>query len=82
MLREQLQNLLQQRPFRPIRVYLTDGRALDIPYVGMTLLAQTFVNIGIPITQGPHPICDRLEHVPFPLIERLEALPAAPATAS
>ncbi len=82
MIREQLQHLIRQRPFQPFRVYLTDGRALDIPYVGIPLLAQTFVDIGIPATQGPHPICERLEHVPFPLIERIEAIPAAPAAAS
>jgi hypothetical protein len=61
---------------------LTNGRVFDIPYTGMTLLAETYVNIGIPITQEPHPICDRLEHVPLRLIERIESITSTPSAAS
>jgi hypothetical protein len=74
MWRDQLQQRLRRRPFQPFRVYLSDGRVLDIPYAGMTLLAQTYVNIGNPVTAGPHPICDRLVHVPLTLIQRIDDL--------
>ena len=72
MIREQLQSLVRRRPFQPFRIHLTDGRVLNIPYTGMTLLAHNYINIGIPVTEGPQPICDRLEHVPFSLIQRIE----------
>jgi hypothetical protein len=74
MIREKLQTLVRQRPFQPFRVHLNDGRVFDVPYRGMTLLAQNFVKIGIPITEGPHPICDHTEYVPLELIDRIEEL--------
>lgn len=72
MIEDQLQNLLRRRPFQPFRLHLTDGRVFDIPYKGMTLLAQNYINIGIPISEGPHPICDHTEHVRLRLIDRIE----------
>jgi hypothetical protein len=83
MIRDQLQTLLRQRPFQPFRVHLTDGRSYDVPYRGMTLLADTFINIGIPITEGPHPICSHTEHVPFKDIDRIEeSISSQPSPAS
>ncbi len=74
MIRAKLDALVRRRPFVPFRVHLTDGRVFDVPYRGMTLVAQGYVKIGIPITDGPHPICDHTEYVPLKLIDRIEDL--------
>lgn len=71
-MREKLEKLLRRQPFQPIRIRLTDGRVFNIPYRGMTLVADSYMNIGIPITEGPFPICDHTEHVPFKLIDQIE----------
>jgi hypothetical protein len=71
MIREQLQSLLHQRPFR---VRLTDGRSYEVRYPYMNLLAQTYIKIGIPESEGPHPICDHTEYVPFKEIDRIEEI--------
>ncbi len=72
MLREKLDSLLRRRPFLPFRVHVKDGRIYEVPYRGMTLLAEQYIKIGIPITKGHHPICDHTEFVPLELIERIE----------
>jgi hypothetical protein len=74
MIHDKLWSLIKQRPFRPFRVHLTDGRSLDVPYRGMTLLAETYINIGIPITEGPRPICGDMVHVPLKLIDHVEEI--------
>ena len=72
MIRDQVESLLRRRPFQPVRVFLTDGRTFDIPYVGMSVLAQNYINIGIPISDGPYPLCRHSEHIPLQLIDRIE----------
>jgi hypothetical protein len=79
---EKLQTLLHQRPFVPFRVHITDGRSYDVPYIGMALLTQSYINIGIPITKGHHPICDHVEHVRFNRIDRIEEAIASPSSES
>ena len=72
MIRDQLQTLLRRRPFQPFRVHLTDGRIFDVRFPRMNLLAETYVKIGIPISEEEDIICDHTEYVPFKLIERIE----------
>lgn len=80
--RDELQRLLRQRPFQPFRVILHDGRTYEIKYTGMNLLAESFINIGIPDETGPEPLCDHTEHVRLAEIAQIELLPAAPPSAS
>jgi hypothetical protein len=72
MIREKLQTLVRRRPFVPFRVHLRDGRVFEVPFRGMTLLAQNYIKIGIPISEGPQPLCDHTEYVPLRLIDRVE----------
>jgi len=71
---EEMRTWLRQRPFQPFRVHVSDGRSFDIPWTGMTLLLPTYVKIGIPIDEGPSPVCDHTEYVPLKQIERVEPL--------
>ncbi len=78
--REELQHLLRQRPFQPFRLLLRDGRAFEVRYPEMNLLARSYVKIGIPDLEGPHPVCDHTEFVPLSQIAGAEPLPPAAAT--
>jgi len=81
MIREQLQTLLRRRPFRPFRIYVADGRTFDVRYPRMNLLADTYINIGVPESEAAFPICDHTEYVPFKLIERIEESAPSPSSA-
>ncbi len=70
---EELYRLLRQKPFRPFRVILRDGRHYDV-HPRMNLLAETFINIGIPAPDLKPPICDHTEHVKLAEIVRIEDL--------
>ena len=80
--RAELQRLLRQRPFQPFRVVLSDGRRYDVRYPHMNLLADSYINIGIPDETGPKPLCDHTEYVRLDQIVRTELLPTAPPLAS
>ncbi len=75
--------MLHNRPFQPFRVHLKDGRVIDVPYTGMCLLNVNYIKIGVPITEGPYPICsdDEEHYVQLKLIERIEEI-GTPTTAS
>jgi hypothetical protein len=78
MQREQIQELLKRRPFQPFRVHLTDGRACDVSYPGITLLSQYSLTIGFPEPDDPDPdpVYDRTEMVQLSQISRVGILPA------
>ncbi len=82
MEREQLRKMLKQQPFQPFRVYVKDGRIYEVRHPRMNLLAETYINIGIPSPEYPPPICDHTEHVRLSEIERFEVLPIAAPPAS
>jgi hypothetical protein len=69
---------LRQQPFQPFRVVLSNGRVYEIRYPRMNLLAESFINIGIPDETGPEPLCDHTEHVRLDQIVQWEPLPAPP----
>ncbi len=82
MERDKLRQLLKQEPFQPFRLYVKDGRTYEICHPRMNLLAETYINIGIPSPDLRPPICDHTEHVRLSQIDRVEMLPkAAPPVA-
>jgi hypothetical protein len=48
MTAEELIELLEERPFRPLRLHLSDGRTREIRHPEMALVSDHFVAIGIP----------------------------------
>lgn len=77
---DELQRLLRQRPFQPMRVYVSDGRVYDIRYPRTSLLVPKFIKIGI-LEEGhtaSNPRVHHGEYVRFDQIVRIELLPAEP----
>lgn len=64
----------KRKPFQPFRVYVTDGRVYDVRYRNVSLVAETYVKIGIPIQGESMPICDHTEYVALKQIDRFEPL--------
>jgi len=48
MTAEELIELLEERPFTPLRLHLADGRVREIRHPEMALVAKTHVAIGVP----------------------------------
>jgi hypothetical protein len=48
MTAEELIELLEERPFQPIRLYLSDGRQREIRHPEMAIVSEGLVAIGIP----------------------------------
>jgi len=73
------QRILAQ-PFRPFRVYLTDGRHFDIHDPTWNLVGEPVFLIGVAPDDDPRArVPERHEWVPYELIDRIELLPAATA---
>ena len=48
MFAEELLELLEERPFVPLRLHLADGRVREIRHPEMALVSETHVAIGVP----------------------------------
>ncbi len=81
MQREELRDLLKQRPFRPFRVHLDDGRSFEVRFPDINLLGQHYVDIGIPTPGVADPFYESVVMVPYKKITRAEPL-LAPAAAT
>ena len=71
---EELKELLNARPFIPLRIQLTDGRKFDIFHPDRVLVLRGRVDIGVaPDTKSD--ILERVEHCSLLHIVRVEELP-------
>ncbi len=68
-----------EHPFRPFRVYLTDGRHFDIHDPTWNVVGEPVFLIGVAPDHPRSRYPDRHEWVPYELIDKVEALPAATA---
>ena len=77
---EDLLRHLRQRPFRPFRVHLADGRTFDIRFPEINMVGKAFFDIGIPVPEDPDPVFDTTVTVPLAEITGVEVLtvPAPP----
>jgi hypothetical protein len=48
MTAEHLIELLEERPFQPLRLHLADGRVREIRHPEMALVSESLVAIGVP----------------------------------
>lgn len=53
MTAEELIELLAERPFQPLRLFLSDGRSRDIRHPEMAIVSDTIVAIGVPRDNEP-----------------------------
>jgi hypothetical protein len=52
MTAEELVELLEERPFTPLRLHLADGRVREIRHPEMAVVAESHIVIGIPRDDG------------------------------
>ena len=78
---DDLQEFLSERPFKPMRLTLTDGRTYEIHHPEMLMIGRTAVVIGVPRAGELRPVYDRAITVSHSHIMQIEPLqtPTAPA---
>ena len=76
MTAEDLIELLEERPFKPLRLRLTDGRSYDIRHPEMAIVTPTVVAIGLSKGNGSR-LADRITNCSISHIVELEPLETA-----
>jgi len=71
-------DLLRERPFKPFRIFASDGRTYDIRHPDQALVLVTRVVLPVP---GAGDVPERLEHLALSHIVRVEEL-SPPMTAA
>ena len=71
---EELRRLAKFDTFRPIRVYLKDGRTFDLVEPGFFYVLRTIVILGVPKQIWPYPIWAERAEVPIEQVDRVEFL--------
>jgi len=61
MTAEDLIELLEERPFKPLRLRLTDGRSYEIRHPEMAIVTPTIVAIGLTGEDNPR-LAERVTH--------------------
>jgi hypothetical protein len=75
--RWQLHHLLREQPFRPFRIYLSNGRSNDIRHPELVMVARTVAVIGKPSPDLPVPAIADYAVVTLLHINDVEPLPAS-----
>jgi hypothetical protein len=73
MTAEELVELLEERPFTPLRLHLADGRVREIRHPEMAIVAENSVAIGIPREDRPN-IAIKITHCSLPNIVEVEPI--------
>jgi hypothetical protein len=64
--------VLQAKPFKPVRLFLTDGSTLDIPHPDLCFLLRRTAIIGYPAEQDEGGEGDRYSIVDLSHVGRLD----------
>ncbi len=70
---EDFREHLDQRPFEPFRIFLTDGETLDVTHPDQCIVARSTVYVGIPAKDAPG-VAERVAHCSLVHIVRFEPL--------
>jgi hypothetical protein len=73
---EEFKELLNAKPFVPLRIYMTDGKTYDVLHPEFVLVLRARVDIGIPADPIVG-IMDHVEHCSLLHIVRVEPLQTA-----
>jgi len=57
---EDIRGFLQQRPFQPFRITLTDGRTYEVRHPELAMIGRSAMAIGLPAPTETNPVYDRL----------------------
>ena len=82
MLPQPLFEAVQQKPFRPFRLFTTDGASYDVRHPEMLMVAPAagYAIVGMPAAAGPALAIERHAVVDLEHIVRLEPITQAAAT--
>jgi hypothetical protein len=56
---EDVRAFLQQQPFQPFRLTLTDGRTYEVRHPELAMVGRSSMIIGLPAPGDPEPVYDR-----------------------
>ena len=73
MTAEDLIELLEERPFVPLRLRLSDGRSYDIRHPEMAIVSPTLVFVGLPLKKSSK-IAEHVTHCSIAHIVEVEAV--------
>ena len=76
MTAEELIELMSERPFKPLRLHLTNGRTYEIRHPEMAVVSDTVVAIGVPKQDGSL-IAEKITHCSLPHVVEVEPADAA-----
>lgn len=76
MLPADILNLARQQPFVPFRLYLADGRTLEVRHPDMILVGVGSVTVGTPDAANPR-LYSGVQYIDIMHIVSLEPLPQA-----
>jgi hypothetical protein len=75
---EDIQARLREKPFRPLRIIVSEGQHFDIRHPDLVFVGRRDVMIGFPGPDNPS-VYDRVTRVALVHVVALEDLPAASA---
>ena len=73
MTAKNLRDLIQNQPFQPFRLHLSDGKDLRVPHPDFALVALEYVVVANELPQG---VPGDINIIPYEHIARIEMLPA------
>jgi hypothetical protein len=69
---EEFLELIKRRPFRPLRIHMTDGMTFDVAHPDNVLVLRGRVDIGV--GADAKGVLDRVEHCSLLHVVRIEEL--------
>jgi hypothetical protein len=78
MTSEDVRQELERNPFVPLRLHLSSGKTVDIPYAGTAWVRQNTLLVVHPLSRGSAAI-GQYDVIALRLIERIEQVPETSA---
>jgi hypothetical protein len=69
----EIKRIVDERPFRPVRIHLTDGKSYDIRHPEMVLVAKRELIVGLPSSPSAT-VPDRVASVNILHVVRIEPI--------
>jgi hypothetical protein len=69
---EDIRGFLQQRPFHPFRITLTDRRTYEVRHPELAMVGRSSMAIGVPAPTETNPVYDRLVTVSLLHVMQIE----------
>ena len=80
MRREEMLEALRARPFRPLRIYVSDGAAYEIRHPELVTVSRTSAYVGVPERDQAPPAVEKHCIVDLLHITRLEEIDTLTST--